>query len=581
MLSLPRTLENLSSRRAFLRRALAAGCLAAFSPRVFGSPAKDDFPVRFDDIAAKAGLTAPTIYGGPKGNRYILETTGCGAAFIDYDNDGWIDIFLVNGARLDPKTAPPASNRLLHNNRDGTFTDVTRQAGLERSGWGQGVCIGDYDNDGHDDLFVTYWGQNVLYHNNGDGTFTDVTEKAGLLIPGTHWGSGCAFLDYDKDGHLDLFVANYIDFDLKTAPLPGTGACQFQGLPVNCGPQGLPRAKNSLFRNNGDGTFTDVTQKSGIGKVAPSYGLGVLVADFDNDGWPDIYLANDSEMSFLFWNNGDGTFTEGGLEAGVATSRDGRNQSGMGVSAADYDCDGLLDIFKTNFSDDLPNLYRNRGNRLFEDDTQLAGLVAYSRLLGWGGGFLDFNNDGWADILYVNGHVYPEIEALSSQAHFKQPKVLYENLGNGKFRDVSALAGPGITNLQSARGCAFGDFNNDGLLDVLVNPINATPQLLRCTSHTGNNWAAFKLAGAKSNKSAIGARLYCVTGNHRQMDEVRSGGSFYSQNDLRVHFGLGKAAQIDKLEIHWPSGQIDRFTDVPANRICNLVEGSTKLIANH
>lgn len=569
--------RGLSTRRQFLRRALSTGCMAALSGRLSrGSAARDEFQVTFEDVAVKAGLTDPTIYGGVAHNTYILETTGCGAAFIDYDNDGWPDLFLVNGTRLDAVDSQQHSNRLLHNNRDGTFTDVTRQAGLTHFGWGQGVCVGDYDNDGYDDLFVTYWGQNILYHNNGDGTFTDVTEKCGLLTKGTHWGAGCAFLDYDGDGHLDLFVSNYVDLDLKTAPLPGSGACVFQGLAVNCGPQGLPRAKNYLFHNNGDGTFVDVTQKSGIGKAPASYGLGVLVADFDNDGWPDIFVANDSEMSYLFWNNGDGTFTEGGLEAGVATSRDGRNQSGMGVSAGDYDCDGLLDIFKTNFSDDLPNLYHNDGKRLFQDNTQAAGLVAYSRLLGWGGGFLDVNNDGWLDILYVNGHVYPEINGTNGPIHYKQPKVLYENLGNGKFRDVSVAAGPGITNPMSARGCAFGDFDNDGLIDVLVNPVNATPQLLQCRSRTGNNWITLKLAGSKSNRSAIGARVHCITGDHRQIDEVRSGGSFYSQNDLRIHFGLGKSAHIDKLEVHWPSKQVDHFSDIPANQILKLVEGSTK-----
>jgi enediyne biosynthesis protein E4 len=572
-----RSLEKLMTRRGFLRGTLALSGLASLAgPLSHGSSGPGNFAVRFEDVAAKAGLTDPTIYGGVLHNRYILETTGCGAAFIDYDNDGWVDIFLVNGARLNADDSELHSNRLLRNNRNGTFTDVTRQAGLIHSGWGQGVCVGDYNNDGYDDLFVTYWGQNILYHNNGDGTFTDVTEKSGLGMKGTHWGSGCAFLDYDGDGHLDLFVSNYIDLDLKTAPLPGTGACQYQGLPVNCGPQGLPRARNFLFHNNGDGTFVDVTEKSGIGKAPPSYGLGVLIADFDNDGRPDIFVANDSEASFLFWNNGDGTFTEGGLEAGVATSGDGRNQSGMGVSAGDYDCDGLLDIFKTNFSDDLPNLYHNGGKRIFVDNTQRAGLVAYSRLLGWGGGFFDVNNDGWLDILYVNGHVYPEIDSLNGLAHYKQPKVLYENLGNGKFRDVSAAAGPGITNLSSARGCAFGDFDNDGLIDVLVNPINAAPQLLHCSSRTGNSWITIKLIGSRSNRSAIGARVHCTTGDHLQIEEVRSGGSFYSQNDLRIHFGLGKATRIDKLEIRWPSSQVDRFTNVPTNQILKLVEGSAK-----
>ena len=573
-----RSVEGSNTRREFLRRMLAIGGLASFSKiPALGSNATEAFPVRFEDIAAKAGLTVPTISGDVGSNRYILETNGCGAAFFDYDNDGWMDLFLVNGSRLQAPSPPP-TNRLMHNNRDGTFTDVTRQAGLIRSGWGQGVCIGDYDNDGFDDLLVTYWGQNVLYHNNGNGTFTDVTEKSGLAMKGTHWGSGSAFFDYDGDGHLDLFISNYIEFDLKTAPLPGTGACIFQGLPINCGPQGLPRAKSYLFHNNGDGTFSDVTAKSGISKAPPSYSLGVLIADLDNDGRPDIFVANDSEASFLFWNNGDGTFTEGGLEAGVATSLDGRNQSGMGVAAGDYDCDGLLDVFKTNFSDDLPNLYHNRGKRVFEDNTDVAGLTAYSRLLGWGCGFFDFNNDGWPDILYVNGHVYPELDRLHGETHYKQPKVLYENLANGRFRDVSALAGPGITGLSTARGCAFGDFDNDGIIDVLVNPINGLPQLLRCTSKTGNNWITLKLVGTKSNRSAIGARVQCVTGDHKQIDEVRSGGSFYSQNDLRVHFGLGKMTKIDALEIRWPSGQVDRFADVSANQILRFEEGSSKIV---
>jgi enediyne biosynthesis protein E4 len=555
------------------RRSLLFGAAAC---KILAAP-RDEYPIRFEDVAARAGLTVPTVYGGAASNRYILETTGCGAAFFDYDNDGWPDIFLVNGATLEAPPGPQPSNRLLHNNRDGTFTDVTRKAGLTRGGWGQGVCIGDFDNDGHDDLFITYWGRNVLYRNNGDGTFTDVTEKAGLAAKGDLWGAGCAFVDYDNDGKLDLFVTNYIDLDLKTAPLPGTGSCLFQGMAVNCGPQGLPRARNHLFHNNGDGTFTDVTERAGIGKAPPSYGLGVLIGDFDNDGRPDIYVANDSDMSYMFWNNGDGTFTEGGLEAGVATSRDGRNQSGMGVSAADYNCDGLLDIFKTNFSDDLPNLYRNMGKRFFEEVTQSAGLSVYSRLLGWGCGFFDCNNDGWPDILYVNGHVYPEVERVKGPTHYKQPKILYINLGNGTFRDASSLAGPGITSLASARGCAFADFDNDGCIDVLINPINSVPQLLHCESRTGNNWITLKLVGTKSNRSAIGARVKCVTAGHRQMDEVRSGGSFYSQNDLRIHFGLGKAARIDELEVRWPSGRVDRFGGVAVNRSFKLVEGSTGL----
>ena len=485
------------NRRSFVKAALAGALASRASPSPAGA-----FPVRFEDVSARAGITVPTTYGGVSNNRYILETTGCGAAFIDYDNDGWQDLFLVNGTTLDAGSQNAPCSRLFHNNRDGTFADVTRKAGLERSGWGQGVCVGDFDNDGFDDLFVTYWGQNVLYRNNGDGTFTDVTRKSGLWSPETRWGSGCAFLDYDRDGHLDLFVSNYINLDLKTAPVPGTGSCNYQGLPVNCGPQGLPRANNFLFHNNGDGTFTDVTQASGIAKAGPSYGLGVLVADFDNDGRPDIYVANDSEMSFLFWNNGDGTFTEGGLEATVATNRDGRNQSGMGVAAADYDCDGWLDILKTNFSDDLPNLYRNLGKRIFEEQTTDAGVNSYSRLLGWGCGFLDIENDGWQDIFYVNGHVYPEIDRLKGPLHYREPKVLYQNLRNGKFRDISAFAGAAIRSPVSGRGCAFGDFNNDGLTDILINPINDVPQLLQCSSTAGNNWITLN----SSALSRIGVR---------------------------------------------------------------------------
>jgi enediyne biosynthesis protein E4 len=538
-----------------------------------GSP-DTPFTVSFHDVAPLARLTLPTVYGGAKENRYILETTGCGAAFIDFDNDGWVDIFLVNGATLDPPHGPQPSNRLYRNNRDGTFSDVTGRAGLAHSGWGQAVCVGDYDNDGFDDLFITYWGQNVLYHNNGDGTFTNVTRKAGLLTEETRWGAGCAFVDYDLDGSLDLFVTNYIDFDPKTAPLPGAGSCIYQGLSVNCGPRGLPKAKNYLFHNNGDGTFTDVTEKSGIRKAPPSYGLGVLVADFNNDGRPDIYVANDSDPSYLFWNNGDGTFTEGGLEAGVATSADGRNQSGMGVSAGDYNCDGWLDIFKTNFSDDLPNLYRNLGKGFFEENTAAAGLGVNSKYLGWGCGFFDADNDGWPDIFFVNGHVYPEIDRLEKSVGYRQRKVLYQNLGNGRFRDVSNVAGPAFHILSSARGCAFGDFDNDGRMDVLINSINDVPQLLRCKSSNGYHWIKLKLIGTKSNRSAIGARVRCVTGDHQQIDEVRSGGSYYSQSDLRVHFGLGKTDHVDRIEVRWPSGQIDVLKNIPADRIVMIREGN-------
>jgi enediyne biosynthesis protein E4 len=532
--------------------------------------ALDPLPVRFEDVALQAGITTSTIFGGRTENKYILETTGCGAAFVDYDNDGWVDIFLVNGTTLE---GTESTNRLLRNNHDGTFTDVAGKAGVARTGWGQGICVGDYDNDGFEDLFITYWGHNSLYHNNGDRTFVEVTEKAGLYTKEIKWGAGCAFLDYDRDGYLDLFFTTYIDLDLARAPLPGSGSCIYQGLAVNCGPRGLPKTKSYLFRNNGNGSFTDATGTSEIAKAPSSYGLGVLTGDFNNDRWPDIYVANDSQPSYLFWNNGDGRFTEEGMASGVGTNSEGRNQSGMGVAAGDYDCDGLLDIFKTNFSDDLPNLYRNLGKKLFEEVTTAAGLGANSLLLGWGCGFFDADNDGWLDILYVNGHVYPEINRLNREIGYRQPKVFYHNLGNGKFRDASKFAGPGVASKIAARGCAFGDFDNDGNIGVVVNPINDVPQLLRCSSAGGNNWIKLKLIGKKSNRSAIGARVRCLTGKHQQMDEVRSGGSHFSQNDLRVHFGLGRAERIDLLEILWPSGQVDRFSGVAANRILTIREG--------
>jgi len=563
------------NRRSFLNRSLGA-VLASAAQRSGIAQASEAqrFAVQFEDVAARAGLVVPTIFGGRTENKYILETTGCGAAFFDYDNDGWQDIFLVNGRTLEGTESPAPSNRLLRNNRDGTFTDVTEKAGLIRTGWGQGVCVGDYDNDGFDDLFITYWGHNVLYHNNGDGTFTDVTKEAGLFSERVRWGSGSAFLDYNRDGFLDLFVANYLEFDLKSAPLPGSSGCMYRGLPVNCGPRGLSKAKSFLYRNNGDGTFTDVTASSGIAKAPASFGLGVLVADFNNDSFPDIYVSNDTEPSHLFWNNGDGTFAEAGMAAGVAISEDGRNQAGMGVAAGDFDCDGFLDIFKTNFSEDLPNLYRNVGNGLFEEANTSMGLGFNSRYLGWGCGFLDVDNDGWPDILYVNGHVYPEIDRLNTTLRYKQRPVLYHSQHGRRFQDVSKLAGPAFGESLAARGCAFGDFDNDGSVDVLVNPINDLPRLFKCHGATGNNWIKLKLVGTKSNRSAIGTRVRCITGNHEQIDDVRSGGSFMSQNDLRIHFGLGSAKRVDQLEVSWPSGRLDRFRNLGANQITTIREGA-------
>jgi enediyne biosynthesis protein E4 len=544
-------------------------------------PPASDLGVSFLNVARESGLNVKTIFGGEHKNKYLLETTGCGIAFYDYDNDGWLDIFIVNGSRLEgfPAASEPTSH-LFRNNRDGTFTDVTAKSGVAHSGWGQGVCVGDYDNDGWDDLFVTYYGKNVLYHNNGDGTFTDVSQKAGIAGKGTRWNTGCAFVDYDRDGHLDLFVANYIDMDLATAPIPESGPCLYKGVLVACGPPGLQGGKNILYHNNGDGTFTDVSETAGIFRANGTYGLGVLTADFDNDGWPDIYVANDSTASALYHNKKNGTFEDIAIDAGCALSPDGKPQAGMGVSAADYDLDGNLDLVKTNFAGDTPSLYHNLGGGTFEDATFTAGLGAHTQFLGWGCGFFDFNNDGWPDILICNGHVYPEVEQLKTEAGYPQRKLLYQNLHNGHFSDVSFQAGPGISEPVAARGCAFGDFDNDGNIDVVVNAVNDYPQLLHCTSKLGNNWIKVRTIGVKSNRSGIGARLICTTHStgetkpHQQIDEVRSGGSYISQNDLRVHFGLGRAEKVDVLEIRWPSGQADTFKDVKANQLIYVKEGA-------
>jgi enediyne biosynthesis protein E4 len=542
-------------------------------------PGEDELGVSFVNIAKEAGLHAKTIFGGEHKNKFLLETTGCGIAFYDYDDDGWLDIFVVNGWRLQgfPRGQEPVCH-LYKNNRDGTFTDVTLKAGVAHSGWGQGVCVGDYNNDGHEDLFISYYGRNVLYRNNGNGTFTDVTAQAGLVDKRTRWNTGCAFVDYDRDGNLDLFVANYIDMDLKTAPVPESGPCLYKGIMVACGPPGLTGGKNILYRNNGDGTFTDVSESTGILNENGTFGLGVVCADFDNDGWPDIYVANDSQPSALYHNDGKGKFTDIGIDSGAALSPDGKPQAGMGVSVADYDGDGKLDIVKTNFAGDTHSLYRNRGNNDFEDTTFSAGIGLNTRYLGWGCGFFDFDNDGWPDILVCNGHVYPEVEQLKTEAGYAERKLLYHNLGNGHFADVSMKAGPGISMESPARGCAFGDFDNDGDLDVAINCVNDFPQLLRCDSRLDNNSIKVRTIGTKSNRSGIGARVRCVAKTDGKIareliDEVRSGSGYISQSDLRVHFGLGKATQVDLLEIRWPSGHIDTLKNIPANRTIYVKEG--------
>lgn len=538
-----------------------------------GSPSS---PVRFVDIADQAGVTAVNVWGGITKKKLILETKGNGVGFLDYDGDGWIDIYLSNGTRLEgfPKGQEP-TNHLYHNNRDGSFSDVTARSGLARTGWQTGVCSGDYDNDGWDDLFLSYWGQNHLYRNNGNGTFADVTERAGLKQSRVRWGTGCAFLDYDRDGSVDLFVANFIEFDPAHALGPGEAVfCYWKGIPVLCGPKGLPAGKNVLYHNNRDGTFTDVSESSGIAKRGGN-GLGALSYDFDNDGWPDIYVANDSTPSLLYHNNHDGTFSEIGVQAGVAYSEDGAEQGGMGVAVGDYDADGWFDIFKTNFADDTPNLYHNNGDGTFTDRIGSSGLGVVTSNVSWGNGFVDVDNDGWKDIFYVNGHVYPEVDLYKTAGSYRQPRLLYRNLGDGRYQNISVESGPGFERMYSSRGCAFGDFNNDGGADILIMNMNEPPSLWRNESQGENHSLVVKLTGTRTNRSAIGARVRVTTGKHPQIGEVHSGDSVMSMSDLRLHFGLGSAKKADLLEVRWPmTGAVERFENVAADQIVYILEGS-------
>ena len=530
----------------------------------------------FTDDAEKAGLTMQVIFGGVETKQYIIETTGTGVAIFDYDNDGWPDIFVVNGTTLagfPPGKGP--TNHLYRNNHDGTFTDVTVQAGLAGApGWGQGVCVGDYDNDGWDDLYVTYYGKNRLYHNN-HGTFTEVAQKAGVAGTGNAWGSGCAFVDYDRDGKLDLMVANYVDFDLATAPKPGDRpTCLWKGVPVMCGPRGLTPAKNILYHNLGNGTFEDVSAKSHIDHAAGYYSLSVTPLDYDNDGWPDIYVACDSTPSILYHNNHDGTFTDEAIVSGSAFNEDGRAQAGMGSTAADYDGDGNLDIFKTNFSDDTSTLYHNNGDGTFSDNTFPAGLGLHTQYLGWGTMFFDFDNDAWPDLLLVNGHVYPEVDKYKLGSNYEEPRILYHNNGNGSFTDISENAGPGITARRSGRGLAIGDLWNNGQLAAVVSNMNAHPSLLVNQVHNGNHWVELKTVGTRSNRDGIGARITLKVGKRTLLDEVRSGSSYDSNSDMRVHFGLGGATKIDDVQVRWPSGLVERFPNLAVDAIHTLREGS-------
>jgi hypothetical protein len=531
------------------------------------------FHANFTDVARRAGLNGISAGGHADRNDYIIESMSGGAAFLDYDNDGWLDILVLSGSRSG-EPLPEASNRLYRNNRDGTFTDVTRKAGLFRTGYSYGVTVGDYNNDGFDDLFITGWGQNVLYRNNGDGTFTDVTRQSGLVNPAPRFGSGCAFIDYDRDGRLDLFVANYLVFDPRSVPRAGaSGSCNYKGVPVACGPKGLPYGRHSLYRNNGDGTFSDVTEASGIGKVEGGYGLTVVAADFDNDGWPDIYVACDSTPSLLFRNNHDGTFSEEGLERGVALSDDGMEQAGMGVGVGDFKLDGNLHLVKTHFSDDTPAVYLNDGQGNFRDATLRSGLGVETRYVSWGVGVVDLDNDGSPDIFWATGGIYPELRKKLPDSPFQTPRVVFRNLGNGKFEELIGQAGPGVEATHASRGCAFGDFDNDGDLDILIVNQNEPPSLLRNDVTGGNHWIKLKLTGVQSNRGAVGARVTVRYGDRIQAQEVLSQSSYLSVNDSRLHFGLGPAATVD-IEIRWPLGRVERLSRVPADRLVHVTEGA-------
>jgi hypothetical protein len=567
------------------RRALLA-LLAGFSGTAFGQgilsrgvkpqprgkPSGLPFPVRLTDVAEQAGLTRPIVYGGVETKKYIIEVTGCGVAFIDYDNDGWLDLLVLSGTRLEGDP-PGATNRLYRNNRDGTFTDVTEKAGLFRAGWASAVTVGDYDNDGFDDLFITYYGRNVLYRNNGDGTFTDVTEKAGLREDAVRYGSGCTWVDYDRDGRLDLFVAYYLDTTLEKLPRPGENPdCSFRGVPVNCGPRGLPTGFVRLYHNNGDGTFTDVSRAAGVAEAKGAYPMTAVAADFDDDGWPDVYVACDSTQSWLFRNQHDGTFRQEALERGVAVSEDGFEQAGMGLAIGDYDLDGSLDIFKTHFSDDTNGLYRSDGNGYFDDVTIRSGLGVETRYVGWGAGMVDLDNDGFPDLFLVTGSVYPEVERQNPAYPFKTPRLVFRNLGSGRFEELIDEAGPGVAATHSSRGCAFGDFDNDGDVDVLVANMNEPPSLLRNDVSGGGHWLKVLLVGVQSNRSAIGARVSASYGGRTQAQGVTAQSSFYSANDRRLHFGLGPATTAD-LTIRWPNGATEKVPKVEADQLVVVREG--------
>lgn len=522
--------------------------------------------VRFVDITEQSGINFKHISTPEK--RYIVESMSGGVAVFDYDNDGYLDIYFVNSLTVDLlKSNGKTRSALYHNNGNGSFTDVTDKAGVSGIGWGMGVAVADYNNDGFDDLYVTCVGPNHLFKNNGNGTFSDVTQKAQVGDP--RWSAGAAFVDYDNDGYLDLFVSNYVAFDFNKLPEFGKSKlCQYKGVPVQCGPRGLPGDGDTLYHNNGDGTFTDVTKKAGVTDPEGYYGMGVICSDFDQDGLIDIYVANDSTPNFYYHNNGDGTFKDLGFTSGTAVNENGSEQGSMGVTVGDYDHDGKLDLFVTNFDDDYNTLYHNDGRNSFTDVSYAAKVAAVSLpYVGWGTKFFDYDNDGWVDLFVANGHVYPQIPT------YRQRNFVHKNNRDGTFTELGAELGAPFLQKRAARGVAFGDLDNDGDVDVVINNLDGAPQLLRNDGGNANNSVLIKTIGVKSNRDGIGARIKIVSGDLTQIDEVRSGDSYISQSDLRLHFGLERRTKIDLIEIRWPNGMIEAIKDASVNKILTIKEG--------
>lgn len=525
------------------------------------------------DITARTGIKF--VHTSAPEKKYIVESMSGGVLLVDFDRDGWLDIYLTNAPTVEMALkGQKARSALYRNARDGTFTDVSDRAGIAYPGFAMGGAVGDYNNDGWPDIYVTCLGGNVLYRNNGDNTFTDVTRAAGVAEG--RWSAGAAFGDYDGDGLLDLLVANYVDFKLDDLPAFGSSpTCKFRGIDVQCGPRGLKGAGDSLFRNNGDGTFTDVSKQSGTNDASGYYGLGVVWSDFNNRGRLDAFVANDSTPNFFYRNEGQNRFAEIGLESGTAVSGDGSEQGCMGIAVGDYLHTGRFSVFVTNFADEYNTLYRNDGNFDFADVSASAGVAQASRpYVGWGTGFFDLDNDTWLDLLVVNGHVYPQIDTLPSGARYRQPKLLHINRGDGTFCDAGKQAGAALQELRTSRGAAFGDLDNDGHVDVVVGDLDGPPSVLRNEGGDGNHWLTLELAATKGNRLAIGARVRVVAGGVVQTDEVRSGGSYLSQNDLRLHFGLGKHARVDLVEIRWPSGKTEQLKDLAADKFYAVQEGA-------